>query len=88
VPLALSVKPKTDLMCWHQWLGHLNTDAVCKLANGVITGVEIEGDSRNFELDCLACIKGKHHKMPFRMDQTHATQTGESLHMDLADTKF
>jgi hypothetical protein len=34
--------------------------------------------------DCLACIHGKQHKMPFKTGRTRATHIGELIHMDLA----
>jgi hypothetical protein len=71
-------------MRWHQRLGHLNTDAIRKLANGAATRVEIEGGNEHLESDCLACIEGKQHKTPFKTGCTRATWVGELLHMDLA----
>ena len=34
--------------------------------------------------DCLACIHGKQHKLPFKIGQTRANHIGELIHMDLA----
>jgi hypothetical protein len=66
----------------HQWLGHLNTGAVCDLARKFATGIEIDKE-HDGNCNCLACIEGKQHKQPFKMGWTQARRIGELLHMDL-----
>ena len=34
--------------------------------------------------DCLACIHGKQHKLPFKISRTCANHIGDLIHMDLA----
>lgn len=81
--LALTVKPDHDVMKWHQRLGHLNVADVRKLAGSHATGMQIVEDTIP-SADCLACIHGKQHKMPFKVGRTRATRIGELIHMDLA----
>ena len=69
-------------MCWHQCLGHLNIADLHNLAQNHAMGIDIEDDTvRN---DCLACIHGKQHKLPFKLGRMGATHIGELVHMDLA----
>jgi hypothetical protein len=81
--MALTVKEDYDAMRWHQRLGHLNIADVRSLAAKHATGVQLVEDQIS-SADCLACIHGKQHKMPFKVGRTRATHIGELIHMDLA----
>ena len=37
-----------------------------------------------YDTDCMACIQGKQHKLPFKTGRTRANQLGDLIHMDLA----
>jgi hypothetical protein len=76
-------KPMADLMHWHQCLGYLNTQAVTQLAKGGATGIDIDSNTTH-EADCIACIEGKQHKLPFKTGRMRAMHIGKLLHMDLA----
>jgi hypothetical protein len=83
VPVAYSANSTCNLMRWHQRLGHLHTGAILDLAEKFATGITIE-DFDEANCDCLACIEGKQHKLPFKTGRTRATHPGEVLHIDLA----
>jgi hypothetical protein len=72
-----------NLMCWHQWLSHLYMGAILDLAEKFATGITIE-DFDEANCDCLACIEGKQHKLPFKTRWMRVTHPGEVLHIDLA----
>ena len=80
---ALTVKPNNDAMHWHQRLGHLNITDIRNLAEKQATGIDIAYGNIS-SADCIACIQGKQHKLPFKTGCTRALHIGELIHMDLA----
>ena len=81
--MSLTVNMDNDAIYWHQQLGHLNVADICSLAGRHATRMEIT-ESIISSADCLACIHGKQHKLPFKISCTHASHAGELIHMDLA----
>ena len=81
--MSLTEKTDNDVMRWHQRLGHLNVADIWNLARKHATGMEIVEDNIS-NADCLACIHGKQHKLPFKIGWTHANHISELIHMDLA----
>ena len=81
--IAYTAKTDNDVMRWHQSLGHLNIADLRNLAQNHARGIDIEDDTVG-NADCLACIHGKQHKLPFKSGRTCATHIGELVHMDLA----
>jgi hypothetical protein len=47
------------------------------------TGIELEEHSP-FNADCLVCIHGKQHRLPFKTSRTRASSLGKLIHMDVA----
>jgi transposase InsO family protein len=54
-----------SLRLWHRWLGHLNLDAVRKLASkSMVKGLTISAPSA-YDHMCEGCALGKSHRLPF-----------------------
>ena len=83
MPKAMVARPTYDVMRWHQRLGHLNVAAVRDLARNHSTGIDLDEDAA-YDTDCMACIQGKQHKLPFKTGRTRANHLGDLIHMDLA----
>jgi hypothetical protein len=81
--IAMYTRPGTDLMRWHQRLGHLNMGSIRQLAKGAATGIEVNTDG-DHDADCMACMEGKQHWLPFKSGHTHAKRVRELLYIDLA----
>jgi hypothetical protein len=68
----------------HCKLGHIHHAAAIKhvIANGLITGIELDTHSKpEF---CEPCAKAKAARQPYPMEsQTRATEYGERVHWDL-----
>jgi hypothetical protein len=54
---------------------------ILQLAKGNASGIEIDSGSTH-NADCMACVEGKQHWLPFMSGCTQATCISKSLHMD------
>ena len=81
--MAMAARPTYDIMCWDQCLGHLNVATICDLACNHSTGIDLDEDAA-YDADCITCIQGKQHKLPFQTGRTCANHLGDLTHMDLA----
>ncbi|CAB0030719.1 unnamed protein product [Trichogramma brassicae] len=71
------------LKIWHERLGHVNRDFLCKTFNAkAITGANFT-DSKDYF--CESCPVGKQIRLPFSRTRDHqrALAPGETLHTDL-----
>lgn len=57
---------------WHRRLGHLNSKSLEALSNGLVNGIRFQ---RIENMQCVPCIKGKHHRQPFPKEGNRATET-------------
>jgi hypothetical protein len=80
--LAVTSFEKADLHIWHRRLGHLNMDAVQRLATQV-DGMKIRERDEEHRPRCGACIQGKQHRIPSRDPMTRATTKLGLIHVDL-----
>ena len=49
---------------WHWTLRHIHHDAIKNIfKSGLVTGMEV--DKTKSPTQCMACIQGKHHVMPY-----------------------
>lgn len=80
--MSLLVKG-SNLIIWHQRLAHLNFDAVLKLSNGVVDGLDILSNEKPPTESCEGCILGKMHRLPFPCEGNKATSIGDLVHSDI-----
>jgi hypothetical protein len=64
-------------------LGAFYVTVVHDFAQNHATGIELKEHSP-FDADCLVCIHGKQHRLPFKTGRTRASSLGELIHIDLA----
>lgn len=67
---------------WHRRLGHLNDNALSKMRNGTVDGIEIQGKIDN-KFNCITCCEGKQAKQPFNISETRAKSHLDIIHTDI-----
>lgn len=80
---CLKTSTITSAMTWHRRLGHINFGDLCKMRNGLVSGIEFnerdEADIKN----CEICKEGKQTRTPFKRSHTRAKEVLELVHSDL-----
>jgi len=78
--LQVDISDKTEL--WHQRYGHLSYKGLHTLCSKeMVVGLPEIGDVKS---TCEACVKGKHHRVPFpKQSQWRATERLQLIHSDL-----
>src|SRR6202021_973023 len=72
-----------SLRLWHRRLGHLNLDAVRKLArDNLVDGLTITA-LQDFDRVCEGCALGKSHRLPFPKASTRVYELMELVVVDL-----
>lgn len=78
---ACNVVQKSNLMIWHERLGHLNIKEIQKMCkNNIITDVKLS-DCDNFV--CEGCAYGKHARQPFKKSNRGHLQAGDIVYSDV-----
>jgi transposase InsO family protein len=85
-----STTPDTRAI-WHGRLAHLNNRAVeLTFSKGMVTGVDCKAvtsslsqSDRPGPADCMGCLEGKSHRLPFPATTSRATRPLELVHTDL-----
>ena len=78
--LQVEVANKEEL--WHHRYGHLSYKGLLTLRNKeMVTGLP---DIGRVQITCEACVKGKHHRVPFpKQSKWRSTEKLELIHSDL-----
>ena len=84
VPTCLIAKASNqETKLWHRRFGHVNLKNLNKVVKmGLVRGIP----AKEFHCDdhCVACLKGKQHKVSFKLiDESKTTDCLQLLHMDL-----
>ncbi|KAF6203143.1 hypothetical protein GE061_003559 [Apolygus lucorum] len=76
---AVTKKQESQVL-WHKRLGHLNAKSMMLLREGLATGMTYDN---TFFKRCIACIKGKHSRLPFKSSKFRAKEKLELVHSDV-----
>ncbi|KAJ9546605.1 hypothetical protein OSB04_019148 [Centaurea solstitialis] len=76
--LTASVSKSPSLDLWHARLGHLSSARVQLLANSGLLG-----NITSNEVSCLSCKLGKHHALPFELNDYKSASVFELIHSDV-----
>lgn len=71
----------SELMLWHERLGHLNTADLLKMMSGV--GLSNAAGDPEDVLDCEVCLKGKMTRLPFLKGGPTRARLLELIHSDV-----
>ena len=81
-PLKVSGYGSLDV--WHKRLAHVNYATVKRMINSsCVTGMNVIASSLNSTCECIACMKGKFRRMPFRTDHTPVEPLSH-VHVDVS----
>ena len=73
-----------SLEVWHKRLAHINYATVKRMINSsCVTGMNVIASSLNSTCECIACMKGKFRRMPFRTDDTPVEPLSH-VHVDVS----
>ncbi|KAJ9548882.1 hypothetical protein OSB04_021425 [Centaurea solstitialis] len=76
--LTASVSKIPSLDLWHARLGHLSSARVQLLANSGLLG-----NITSNEVSCLSCKLGKHHALPFELNDYKSASAFDLIHSDV-----
>ncbi|KAJ9542130.1 hypothetical protein OSB04_028636 [Centaurea solstitialis] len=76
--LTASVSKSPSLDLWHARLGHLSSARVQLLANSGLLG-----NITSNEVSCLSCKLGKHHALPFELNDYKSVSTFDLIYSDV-----
>ncbi|KAJ9555291.1 hypothetical protein OSB04_009905 [Centaurea solstitialis] len=76
--LTASVSKSPSLDLWHARLGHLSSTRVQLLANSSLLG-----NITSNEVSCLSCKLGKHHALPFELNDYKSASAFDLIHSDV-----
>ncbi|KAJ9547369.1 hypothetical protein OSB04_019912 [Centaurea solstitialis] len=76
--LTASVSKRPSLDLWHARLGHLSSARVRLLANSGLLG-----NITSNEVSCLSCKLGKHHALPFELNDYKSASAFDLIHSDV-----
>ncbi|KAJ9554596.1 hypothetical protein OSB04_018641 [Centaurea solstitialis] len=76
--LTASVSKIPSLDLWHARLGHLSSARVQLLANSGLLG-----NITSNEVSCLSCKLGKHHALPFKLNDYKSASAFDLIHSDV-----
>lgn len=79
VNTALLTQVQADFYLWHRRLGHMNIGNM-KILRNMSTGVQFKDIH---DETCATCVKGKHHRLPFKHKGERATEILQLVHSDL-----
>lgn len=57
---------------WHRRLGHINFDALKKMRDGAVIGIDFKDDGSKLK-NCEVCCSGKMSRLPFGNNGSRAT---------------
>lgn len=77
----LSVTETADL--WHRRLGHINSEYLNKMKNGIVDGLNFQGVADIKKQNCEVCCEGKQSRLPFSKEGTRAKGPLEIIHSDV-----
>ncbi|KAJ9565671.1 hypothetical protein OSB04_001637 [Centaurea solstitialis] len=78
--LTASVSKSPSLDLWHARLAHLSLARVQQLANSGLLG-----NITSNEVSCLSCKLGKHHALPFELNDYKSASAFDLIHSDVWD---
>ncbi|KAJ9549008.1 hypothetical protein OSB04_021551, partial [Centaurea solstitialis] len=76
--LTASVSKSPSLDLWHARLGHLSSSRVQLLANSGLLG-----NITSNVVSCLSCKLGKHHALPFELNDYKSASAFDLIHSDV-----
>lgn len=79
---CLLTKRSESAYDWHRRLGHLNFDAMTKMKNGVVSGLNFGGDDTEIR-NCETCARGKLARLPFKRSKSESKEILELIHSDI-----
>lgn len=50
---------------WHKRLGHINSNYLNKMRDGIVHGINYKGDAKIYLENCEVCCEGKQHRFSF-----------------------
>lgn len=69
-------------MVWHKRLGHINHKDLCKMRDGVVSGIKFADDMSMIKA-CETCAYGKHARLPFKSSNSRSENKLDLIHSDL-----
>ena len=84
--LASSSKDDTDLILWHERMGHINIDTIHKMSgNGSLCDFKLDGNIP-LQHPCEGCCLGKQHKSSYKHDpgKLRSLVPGQLSHGDVS----
>lgn len=73
-----------EAMLWHRRLGHLNYKDLCKMRDGVVSGMKFANTNEITLKNCEVCCQGKQTRFPFSASSNQrAENLIELIHSDL-----
>lgn len=79
----MSAQEQNSALTWHRRFGHLNTDSLKRMRDGIVTGMHFK-DAKITISNCKICAMGKQPRLPFKPSQTQTKSILEIIHSDLA----
>ncbi|KAI3735565.1 hypothetical protein L6452_15071 [Arctium lappa] len=77
--LVASVSNTSSFELWHARLGHLSLARIKSLAHLGVLGNCVSTDN----ISCLSCKLGKHHALPFEMNEFNSPSSFDLIHSDV-----
>lgn len=68
---------------WHRRFGHLNSEYLNKMKNGLVEGLNYQGLLKSSKNNCEVCCEGKQATLPFKHKGTRAKNILEIIHADV-----
>lgn len=68
---------------WHRRFGHINSDYLNKMQNGLVNGLCLQGQVQLGLKNCKVCCEGKQTRLPFKHKGTRAKKLLELVHTDV-----
>lgn len=78
----LSRKEESDAVIWHRRFGHLNYGSLCRMRDGIVTGMKFSNEKIGLQ-NCEVCAEGKQSREPFKTSQSYTKELLELVHSDL-----
>lgn len=80
---CLISKSNENAMTWHRRLGHINYVDLCKMRDGVVSGMQFENDEITVNI-FEVCSAGKQTRLPFKASNNkRALNVLDLIHADL-----
>ena len=77
------LRTKASGNTWHRRFGHINSSDLTKMKNGVVDGLECQGEINSAKNNCVVCCEGKQSRLPFQNVGTRGKTLLEVINTDL-----